>query len=76
MRRTWLALFLLYSANCALAQQALVVGSKRFTESYILGEIALQTARSAGASSRAQARHGQHGNPVRCNQERQHRSLP
>jgi osmoprotectant transport system permease protein len=51
MRRTWLALFLLYSANCALAQQALVVGSKRFTESYILGEIALQTARSAGAQA-------------------------
>ena len=51
MRRPWLALFLLCTANCVLAQQLLVIGSKRFTESYILGEIALQAARSAGAQA-------------------------
>jgi osmoprotectant transport system permease protein len=31
----------------AVAQDALVIGSKRFTESYILGEIVAQTARAA-----------------------------
>ncbi len=32
----------------ALAAQAVVVGSKRFTESYILGEVVAQTIRAAG----------------------------
>jgi osmoprotectant transport system permease protein len=46
MRAAGLALL----AVCALAQAApLKVGSKRFTESYILGELIAQTARAAGA---------------------------
>lgn len=41
---------LLLAAACAAAQaEPLVVGSKRFTESYILGELIAQTARAAGA---------------------------
>jgi len=48
------ALLLGLCLGCAsaagLAQQTLVVGSKRFTESYILGEIAAQTARASGTS--------------------------
>lgn len=48
MKRITVAVCLLGACNAALAQQ-LVVGSKRFTESYILAEIAVQTARSAGA---------------------------
>jgi osmoprotectant transport system permease protein len=41
---------LLLAAACAAAQaEPLVVGSKRFTESYILGELVAQTARAAGA---------------------------
>jgi osmoprotectant transport system permease protein len=41
---------LLLLAVCALAQaEPLKVGSKRFTESYILGELVAQTARAAGA---------------------------
>jgi osmoprotectant transport system permease protein len=51
MKRPWPALLLLGVTNCALAQQTLVIGSKRFTESYILGEVALQTARAAGAQA-------------------------
>ena len=35
----------------ALAQTPLNVGSKRFTESYILGEIVKQTAQAAGETS-------------------------
>ena len=38
----------LAAAGPAAAQDTLVVGSKRFTESYILGEIAAQAARAAG----------------------------
>ena len=47
---TWLLvpLYLLVTPACA---DELVVGSKRFTESYILGEIAAQTARATGESS-------------------------
>jgi osmoprotectant transport system permease protein len=42
---------LLLAAACAAAQaEPLVVGSKRFTESYILGELLAQTARAAGAA--------------------------
>jgi len=44
------------AASAGLAQQILVVGSKRFTESYILGEIAVQTARETG--TRAEHRQG------------------
>ncbi|HEX5092918.1 MAG TPA: glycine betaine ABC transporter substrate-binding protein [Burkholderiales bacterium] len=41
---------LLLALACAAAQAApLTVGSKRFTESYILGELIAQTARAAGA---------------------------
>ena len=49
MTRSWLATLLLCVTHGVLAQQTLVIGSKRFTESYILGEIVTQTARSAGA---------------------------
>jgi len=49
MTRSWLATLLLCATHGVLAQQTLVIGSKRFTESYILGEIVTQTARSAGA---------------------------
>ncbi len=42
------ALVLLLAATAAQAAP-LVVGSKRFTESYILGELVAQTARAAGA---------------------------
>jgi osmoprotectant transport system permease protein len=45
--RKWAALLLLVSAAAQAAP--LVVGSKRFTESYILGELIAQTARAAGA---------------------------
>src|SRR6266567_275471 len=41
---------LLYAAASA-AQPPLNVGSKRFTESYILGEIIKQTAQSAGETA-------------------------
>jgi osmoprotectant transport system permease protein len=41
----------LATASVALAAPALNVGSKRFTESYILGEILKQTAQSAGEAS-------------------------
>jgi osmoprotectant transport system permease protein len=40
-----------YACGGALAQETLVVGSKRFTESYILGEIAAQSARASGAQT-------------------------
>ena len=42
------ALLLLLVGSVAGHADELVVGSKRFTESYILGEIAAQTARAAG----------------------------
>jgi osmoprotectant transport system permease protein len=44
---------LLLAAFCAAAQaEPLTVGSKRFTESYILGELVARTARGAGAEVR------------------------
>jgi osmoprotectant transport system permease protein len=45
--------FALATAACgpALGSERLVVGSKRFTESYILGEIVAQTARASGAQA-------------------------
>ena len=45
---------LLIAPGAAAAQPALQVGSKRFTESYILGEIVAQTARASGAAARHQ----------------------
>ena len=49
-------LFALASAAIALAAPSLNVGSKRFTESYILGEVLKQTAQAAGE---ADASHSQ-----------------
>jgi osmoprotectant transport system permease protein len=43
--------FTLLAAATALADDAIRIGSKRFTESYILGEIVTQTARAAGAEA-------------------------
>ncbi|TAN51479.1 MAG: ABC transporter permease, partial [Betaproteobacteria bacterium] len=50
MRNLFAALLLL-AAGAAMAQEPLRVGSKRFTESYILGEIVAQAARSAGTQA-------------------------
>jgi osmoprotectant transport system permease protein len=47
MVRSLLALFMLLTALCT-AQASINVGSKRFTESYILAEIVAQTIRNAG----------------------------
>ena len=49
--RTVAGLVAFASATVALAAPTLNVGSKRFTESYILGEILKQTAQSAGEAS-------------------------
>jgi osmoprotectant transport system permease protein len=46
MRPLLLALYLL--AGASMAQEPLKIGSKRFTESYILGEVLLHAASSAG----------------------------
>ena len=52
LARKLLALFLGTSAvAAAFAQPSLQVGSKRFTESYILGEIIAQTAQGPGATA-------------------------
>ena len=55
MRPHIVAFFVFCLAVCSLApvhaEEKVVVGSKRFTESYILGEVVAQTARQAGASS-------------------------
>jgi osmoprotectant transport system permease protein len=49
-RAPWIAALFLAIAPFAAADEAeLRVGSKRFTESYILGEVAAQAARAAGA---------------------------
>ena len=55
--RTFTGLVAFASATIALAAPTLNVGSKRFTESYILGEILKQTAQSAG-EARATHRQG------------------
>src|SRR5580692_8592588 len=47
-RRSILALLLLASLPLTAGAATLTVGSKRFTESYILGEIVAQTAAAAG----------------------------
>ena len=49
MKRTWLLLAALACASVALAEAPIKVGSKRFTESYILGEI---LARASGGIHR------------------------
>jgi osmoprotectant transport system permease protein len=49
------ALILFCAGSAAAEQTELIIGSKRFTESYILGEILLTTARSTGV----QAQHKQ-----------------
>ncbi|TFY98220.1 glycine betaine ABC transporter substrate-binding protein [Ramlibacter humi] len=49
MRRLLLLLAACLAAGAASAQERITVGSKRFTESYILGDILAQTARQAGA---------------------------
>jgi osmoprotectant transport system permease protein len=47
-----LVLFLLaHTAICSAEEGAIRIGSKRFTESYILGEIVAQSARRAGAEA-------------------------
>jgi len=51
MRTVLFTICLAYGCGAALGQQTLSVGSKRFTESYILGEIATQSARAAGAQA-------------------------
>lgn len=48
MRMLWLLLALLIPTSASSAEQTLTVGSKRFTESYILGEIVRQTAARVG----------------------------
>jgi osmoprotectant transport system permease protein len=50
-RRAALILAGLLLASAALGEEELRIGSKRFTESYILGEIAVQAARRAGAGA-------------------------
>ena len=51
MKPLLLGLCLACAASAGFAQQTLVVGSKRFTESYILGEIAAQTVRATGTNA-------------------------
>ena len=50
MARALLALALALAAASARGQGTLQIGSKRFTESYILGEILAQSARAAGVA--------------------------
>ena len=54
--RTVAGLVAFAGATVALAAPTLSVGSKRFTESYILGEILTQTAQSAGEASATHSR--------------------
>jgi len=53
---TGAALFALLVTDSALAQEPIVVGSKRFTESYVLGEIVRETLQQQGIA--AQHRQG------------------
>ena len=48
--RTWIAIVAL-AAACAAAQEPMRIGSKRFTESYILGEILTQAVERSGAKA-------------------------
>ena len=45
-----LAALFLFAAHCAAADDVLRIGSTRFTESYILGEILTQTAAPPGTA--------------------------
>lgn len=47
-RMFFLALVILFSESCALAKPLIIVGSKPFTESYVLSEIIAQTIEDAG----------------------------
>ncbi|MEO7150334.1 MAG: glycine betaine ABC transporter substrate-binding protein [Burkholderiaceae bacterium] len=55
IRRAWaraaLLLALVFAASATLAADRLVVGSKRFTESYVLGEIVRQTLQAQGIAA-------------------------
>jgi osmoprotectant transport system permease protein len=51
MRAVLLGACLLVHAAFAHAEDTLIIGSKRFTESYILGEILKQTVQAAGAAA-------------------------
>jgi osmoprotectant transport system permease protein len=58
LRAALVALGLACVATAAIAQEALKVGSKRFTESYILAEVLAQTARSADPGMRVDVLQG------------------
>jgi len=51
MRKTCLMIGAVLLANSALAQAPVVVGSKRFTESYVLGEIVRETLQQQGVTA-------------------------
>jgi osmoprotectant transport system permease protein len=59
--RRWLAGFLLLTLGAVAFAQPVHVGSKRFTESYILGEIVRQTLADAGVATEHQAGLGNTG---------------
>ena len=61
----------------AAAADRIVVGSKIFTEGYVLGELAAQIDRGhqARGSRGAQTRHGQHRHSVPVAEQRRHRCL-
>jgi osmoprotectant transport system permease protein len=46
--KTVISILLVFAVSCSAQAQRIVVGSKRFTESYVLGEIAKTTLRNAG----------------------------
>ena len=46
-RRT-LVIFLLFAAVCPLSADPIIIGSKKFTESYVLAEIARRALENAG----------------------------
>jgi osmoprotectant transport system permease protein len=52
--RALLALALMLCAQAAVAEEVLRVGSKRFTESYVLGEVLTQTAAAHGKAEHRQ----------------------
>lgn len=51
MRGLWSFALLALTPSACFPADELVVGSKRFTESYVLGEVIAQTARAAGANA-------------------------
>ena len=51
LRAAWAGLTLAACASVAAAAEPLVVGSKRFTESYVLGEIVRQTLQAQGIAA-------------------------